>query len=235
MALAASLVASAAAGGRRAGSTGTFGRGGAPEAVGVLEAWATGSTFRGYGVAGRPVHPYFFRGHGVFPDRLPAVKQFHFGHRPPLFGSPPVQVRIYEQYVPVPVYPGPLYPGTMGGMDSYRGAAEMRVHRGEGRGAVVHDPARERARASGVLEEREALRGVAHPPVARALEENAVGEASTWTDPRSGARSTVTPTRDLGGEERCREFRHSVAETGGELHSVGVACRARDGTWELLL
>ncbi|MEW6486769.1 MAG: RT0821/Lpp0805 family surface protein [Thermodesulfobacteriota bacterium] len=158
------------------------------------------------------------------------MKRFRFGSRPQFFGSSPVQVRIYEQYVPVPVYPGPL-----GGMDPYRGAGGARVHRGEGRGAVVYDPERERAWAAGVSEEREALRGVAHPPVARALEENAVGETSTWTDPRSGARSAVTPTRDLGGEERCREFRHSVAEPSGELHSVGVACRTPDGIWELLL
>lgn len=235
-----------AAGGREAAGFEAFERRGARAERGSAFVASPGTLGHGWALRGHgfhggrepfvhgPVHPGFFRGHNAFPDVFRPVQRHRFGSRPRFFGTPPVQLRIHQPYVPAYV-PVPVYGGPVEWIEPHRGADRARVHRGEGRGAVVHDPNRDRGPAGGASIERAAPRGVARAPVARALEENAVGEPSTWTDPRLGAWITVTPTRDLAGEEKCREFRHSVAEPSGELHAVGVACRTPDGTWELIL
>lgn len=133
-----------------------------------------------------------------------------------------IEPRYLPGYGPEPYGQEPPAPGGV-------------VHRGEGSGAAVYRPDRDHAPEDGEgLGEALVRRGVAYPRVARVLEHNAVGEPSTWTDARTGAETTVTPTRDLHGEEPCREFRHTVAMAAGELEALGVACRTREGTWELL-
>jgi len=69
--------------------------------------------------------------------------------------------------------------------------------------------------------------------VAGALDHNAVGESATWFDPATGSENTVTPTRDLRGDGRCREFTHTVTSAGGRVESWGLACLTPEGMWEV--
>lgn len=182
-------------------------------------------------VHGGLVQPGFFRPRNGFPYRSPAVQRGYFGRRPRFFRTVPTPVRVY-----LPYFPDIRYGDPAGATDRRHGAdGRAEVYRGEGRGATLYDPSQDGGTPRDDRAGRTTSRGIAQPPVTHALEENPVGVPFTWTDPHSGARSTVTPIRDVGGEKRCREFRHSVAEPSGELHAVGVACRTSQGIWELIL
>ncbi len=106
------------------------------------------------------------------------------------------------------------------------------VYRGEGRGSTLYQPGEDDTDVDGTGVTQP---GVAHPRVARVLEENAVGEASSWLNARTGAETTVMPTRDLEGDEDCREFSHTVNIPSGQIESSGVACRTEEGAWEIVL
>lgn len=140
--------------------------------------------------------------------------------------------RAYPYYRSYPYYPSyPVSPEFR--VEPYRGRPYPgTVYGDEGEGSSVYRPDREPARTLGAVEQP-LPPGRAHPQVARALDHNAVGESATWVDPSTGSENTVTPTRDLGGDARCREFTHTVTTAGGRVESWGLACLTPEGRWEV--
>ncbi|RBP49703.1 RT0821/Lpp0805 family surface protein [Arenicella xantha] len=68
----------------------------------------------------------------------------------------------------------------------------------------------------------------------RALEDNPVGQTTSWSDP-DGKTHSVTPTRTYyQGNVPCREFRQTVEIDGKTEIMQGEACRQADGTWKLM-
>ena len=67
-----------------------------------------------------------------------------------------------------------------------------------------------------------------------ALENNKIGETSSWTDP-DGKTHSVTPTATFHNEAApCREFRQTV-EIDGQIEILsGKACRSSNGEWKLV-
>ncbi|MDP9140295.1 MAG: RT0821/Lpp0805 family surface protein [Pseudomonadota bacterium] len=70
---------------------------------------------------------------------------------------------------------------------------------------------------------------------AMAMENNATGKSSTWTNPDSGAAYSVTPTRtyDSGGAP-CREFTMAATVDGKPDEVRGTASRQADGNWKII-
>jgi surface antigen len=70
---------------------------------------------------------------------------------------------------------------------------------------------------------------------AMAMENNATGKSSTWTNPDSGTAYSVTPTRtyDSGGAP-CREFTMAATVDGKPDEIRGTACRQADGNWKII-
>ena len=68
----------------------------------------------------------------------------------------------------------------------------------------------------------------------RALETAPVGKAVTWTNPDSGNKYTVTPTRTWRNADGqyCREFTTWGWIGGYEQKLYGTACRRADGSWK---
>ncbi|MEJ2591594.1 MAG: RT0821/Lpp0805 family surface protein [Candidatus Thiodiazotropha sp.] len=70
---------------------------------------------------------------------------------------------------------------------------------------------------------------------AQVFESNKTGESSTWVNPDTRDRYTVTPTRTY--EEQgtpCREFTMN-ANVGDETQKIyGTACRQSDGSWKIV-
>jgi surface antigen len=68
----------------------------------------------------------------------------------------------------------------------------------------------------------------------RALETAPSGNPVTWTNPDSGNRYTVTPTRTYrnAGGQYCREFTTWGWIGGYEQQLHGTACRMADGSWK---
>ena len=62
-----------------------------------------------------------------------------------------------------------------------------------------------------------------------------IGEQITWSNPDSGNRGSVTPTREGTSSTGayCREFQQSVVIDGKQEEAYGVACRQPDGAWEI--
>jgi len=62
-----------------------------------------------------------------------------------------------------------------------------------------------------------------------------VGETITWSNPDTGNRGSVTPTREgtSSSGAYCREFQQTVIIGGKEEQAYGVACRQPDGAWEI--
>ena len=62
-----------------------------------------------------------------------------------------------------------------------------------------------------------------------------VGETITWSNPNTGNKGTVTPTREGTSTTGayCREFQQTVIIGGKEEQAYGVACRQPDGAWEI--
>lgn len=66
----------------------------------------------------------------------------------------------------------------------------------------------------------------------QALETTPTGEGLNWTNPDSGHRGTVTPTRTYDGEvPPCRQYQQTVTLEDRTLQAVGKACRQDDGEW----
>lgn len=71
---------------------------------------------------------------------------------------------------------------------------------------------------------------------ARALNDNRTGQSTTWTNPDTGEKYTVTPTHtyeQAGGP--CREFELDATVGGEPGQSVsGTACLQADGSWKVV-
>ena len=69
-----------------------------------------------------------------------------------------------------------------------------------------------------------------------ALESNRTGSASTWRNPDSGNRGTITPTRtyETARGDVCREYQQTITVGGSTETAVGRACRQADGTWRIV-
>ncbi len=68
---------------------------------------------------------------------------------------------------------------------------------------------------------------------AQALESNQTGYATSWQNPDSRARYTMTPTRTYDtASGPCRDFTTQVNMDGRAETVYGTACRQPDGTWK---
>ena len=68
-----------------------------------------------------------------------------------------------------------------------------------------------------------------------ALEKNPVGRTSSWSNPDSGNKGTVTPTRtyQTASGSPCREYQQTVTINGKTEQAYGRACRQADGSWKI--
>ncbi len=69
-----------------------------------------------------------------------------------------------------------------------------------------------------------------------ALEKNKSGTRSTWRNPDSGNRGTVTPTRTYRTDsgQYCREYQQTITVGGKTEQGYGRACRQPDGSWRIV-
>lgn len=73
----------------------------------------------------------------------------------------------------------------------------------------------------------------------RALEEMPDGRTKRWTNPNTGYRYEVEPTRTYyqndpsGYKQPCREYRTNAWIDGKRQQVRGVACRGDDGNWRV--
>jgi len=67
------------------------------------------------------------------------------------------------------------------------------------------------------------------------LENNQTGQTASWSNPDSGNRGTVTPTKtyQTAAGQNCREYRQTVTVDGKTEEAWSTACRQPDGTWEI--
>ncbi len=67
------------------------------------------------------------------------------------------------------------------------------------------------------------------------LEKNRTHQSSTWVNPDTGYRYTVTPTRTFKtAEGPCREFTVDALIGGKRQEVYGTACRQPDGSWKVV-
>jgi surface antigen len=62
------------------------------------------------------------------------------------------------------------------------------------------------------------------------------GEPIQWTNPETGNRGTIEPTRtyqDQSGQT-CRDYQHTVYVGGRAEQAHGNACQQPDGTWRIV-
>jgi surface antigen len=61
-------------------------------------------------------------------------------------------------------------------------------------------------------------------------------EPIQWTNPETGNRGTIEPTRTYQGEsgQTCREYQHTVYVGGRAEQAHGTACQQPDGTWRIV-
>ena len=71
----------------------------------------------------------------------------------------------------------------------------------------------------------------------RALAADATGDPVAYDDPESGARGTVALLGrvDTSFGVPCREFRHEATRGAATTAAQGLACRAGDGSWSILV
>ena len=69
-----------------------------------------------------------------------------------------------------------------------------------------------------------------------ALETNRSGQQSTWSNPDSGNRGAVTPTRTTYNDagQPCREFQQTIVVGGKTQTAYGTACRDANGDWRIV-
>jgi surface antigen len=87
--------------------------------------------------------------------------------------------------------------------------------------------------AGNVLDQRD--QRLASQAAARALETAPSGEAVPWTNPDTGNRGSVTPTRtwQTASGQYCREYQQEIVVGGEVRQGFGTACRRPDGTWQI--
>ena len=68
------------------------------------------------------------------------------------------------------------------------------------------------------------------------LESAPTGTTSTWNNPDSGNRGTVTPTQTYQQADGtyCREYQQTVTIGGETQEAYGTACRQPDGSWQII-
>ena len=68
----------------------------------------------------------------------------------------------------------------------------------------------------------------------RAFEQAPTGHQTTWQNPDSGNRYTVTPERTFQNQAQqpCREYNMTAIIGGKKEHMYGTACRQADGSWK---
>lgn len=65
-----------------------------------------------------------------------------------------------------------------------------------------------------------------------ALEHNADGETSTWSNPNNNTGGSITPVRSVQtAQGTCRKYEKSVMVDGKLEQTTGTACRNADGLW----
>ena len=96
---------------------------------------------------------------------------------------------------------------------------------GGGRGKLA-------AVAIGALADRVAMQRTSQG----ALESNQTGQSSSWSNPDSGHKGTVTPTRtyQTASGDPCREYQQTVTIDGKTEQAYGRACRQPDGSWKIV-
>ncbi len=68
------------------------------------------------------------------------------------------------------------------------------------------------------------------------LEQYPSGRTATWNNPDSGHWGTVKPTRTYLNDhgQNCRQFEQTIYIDGNPKTGTGLACRQRDGTWQIV-
>jgi surface antigen len=69
-----------------------------------------------------------------------------------------------------------------------------------------------------------------------ALESSKSGHTSSWRNPDSGNKGTVTPYKAYQNDngQYCREYTQTIT-VGGKTHQgYGTACRQPDGSWKII-
>ncbi len=68
------------------------------------------------------------------------------------------------------------------------------------------------------------------------LEHKSSGEPTSWSNPDSGHRGTITPVRTYRGASGryCREYQQTVTVGGRTEQAYGTACRQPDGSWKVV-
>lgn len=93
---------------------------------------------------------------------------------------------------------------------------------------------------AGALAGREIARRLSDEDGRRATgaEDRAVAgnEPSEWTNPETGRRGVVEPTRtyESSSGQTCRDYAHTVYVDGEAETARGTACRQADGNWRLV-
>jgi surface antigen len=65
-----------------------------------------------------------------------------------------------------------------------------------------------------------------------ALESEPTGHTTTWTNPDTNERYSVTPTHtNTSGNQPCRQYKMQAQVNGQPKTITGTACRQPDGTW----
>src|SRR3546814_4366030 len=65
-----------------------------------------------------------------------------------------------------------------------------------------------------------------------ALETNADGESSSWSNPDNKTSGSMTPVSSMQtAQGTCRKYEKSVMVDGKLEQATGTACRNSDGTW----
>lgn len=68
------------------------------------------------------------------------------------------------------------------------------------------------------------------------LEQVPSGRTSTWSNPDTGARGTITPkpAYQTSTGQYCREFQQTITVGGKTEQAYGTACRQPDGSWKIV-
>lgn len=69
-----------------------------------------------------------------------------------------------------------------------------------------------------------------------ALENNRIGNTSTWRNPDTGHYGTITPTRTYQNNSgsNCREYTQKIYVGNRVEEGYGTACRQEDGSWKII-
>jgi surface antigen len=69
----------------------------------------------------------------------------------------------------------------------------------------------------------------------RAMEDTQTGQARSWSNPDTGNRGEIVPVRTYTRDGRdCRDFTQTIYVDGRAETGRGTACRAADGTWQVV-